>query len=514
MNRQKSIEQIVDTAQWDIAIIGGGATGLGIAVDAAQRGLKTILVEQNDFAKGTSSKATKLVHGGVRYMAQGNIKLVREALKERAFMLRNAAHVCHVQDFIIPCYSIWDKLKYGVGLKVYDLLSGKYSLGKTKILNATSTQRLLNITDKKIKGGVLYKDGQFDDARLAIDLAQTASQLHATVINHCGAIGLLKNDDKITGVVIEDAFTKQIFNINAKIIVNATGVFVDHVLQMDDRQQAPIVAPSQGVHIVIDKKHFDTTHALMIPKTKDGRVLFAVPWHQSIVVGTTDTKVPDIKLEPRALKEEVDFILAHFNTYTQQQITTADINAVFVGLRPLVKKQDVKNTSALSRDHIILKSQSGLWTITGGKWTTYRKMAEDILNKIAVTKVWNGKQCATQTLSISGNTADAKTEFGNNEAAIITLQNAKPDLKEKLLPNLHYTWAHVVYSIEHEMACCVEDVLARRTRILFVNANAAIDLSPKVAEMLALALNKDKIWVDDQIESFKNIAISFFRYNS
>jgi glycerol-3-phosphate dehydrogenase len=505
MNRKNALEQLQQPILWDVLIIGGGATGLGIAVDAASRGYKTLLVEQADFAKGTSSKATKLVHGGVRYLAQGNIKLVRDALKERALLLQNAGHVCSTQSFIIPCYNIFQKIKYAVGLKMYDFLSGKYSLGKTEILNASQTKKILQINDEKITGGIAYMDGQFDDARLAINLAQTATTLSATIINYCKVVNLKKENNKITGATIKEVFEEKTYTVNAKVIINATGIFVDDIIQMDKPEANNLVQPSQGIHLVIDKKYFNTAHALMIPKTEDGRVLFAVPWHEHVILGTTDTATKVLELEPTATKQEINFVLEHFNKYTNQKISENDVTAVFVGVRPLIKNTNAINTAGLSRDHFIRNHHNNLFTITGGKWTTYRKMANDILTQIIRANLLPYSNCVTQNLSIAGNTTNALNEFGTAQEEINIFAEENVAWQNKLLPELHYTYAHVVWAIRNEMAQTVEDVLARRTRILFLNAQKAIELAPTIANLIAIELQKDNAWVTNQISTFTTL---------
>lgn len=510
MNRYNALQYIETTQQWDILIIGGGATGLGIAVDAASRGYKTLLIEQYDFAKGTSSKATKLLHGGVRYLAQGNIKLVYEALKERSIILKNAAHVSSIQNFIIPCYSYWQKFKYGIGLKLYDLLAGKYSLGKTEWLNASTTQKLLNINDKKIVAGILYRDGQFDDTRLAINLAQTATNYGATVINYVKAIELKTVENKVEYSIVKDKIENKNFVIRAKVIINATGVLVDALMEKINKQHQKIIAPSQGVHLVISKKYFNTTNALMLPKTKDGRVLFAVPWHNAVVVGTTDTPVNTTAIEPKPLQQEIDFILDHFNLYTQQNITTNDILSVFVGQRPLVKKHNEYNTAKLNREHFILQTLGNFYTITGGKWTTYRLMAEDLLTKLIQKKILPNRPCITKDLSIYGNYENAFNQFTYSNKEIVELQASNANYKKVLVDGLPYTIAHIVYSMKHEMAITVEDILARRTRILFLNTKVAINIAPLVASVMAEYLKKDSAWQQQQIASFTTLANNYF----
>lgn len=494
------LQHLNSTTQWDIVIIGGGATGLGAAVDAATRGYKTLLVEQHDFAKGTSSRSTKLVHGGVRYLEQGNIKLVKEALRERGYLLQNAPHLTSVQAFILPVYSWWQKWYYAIGLKMYDLLAGKLSLGKTRVLSKAETiARLPSIDAAKLAGGVLYFDGQFNDSRLCIDLATTAAQHGATILNYCSATGFHKGGKgKISGVLLRDTISGQPYNVSAKAVINATGVFTDMVMQMDDHTRHDVVSPSQGIHLVVDRSFFPGTDAMILPKTDDGRVLFAVPWHDKVVLGTTDTPVYEVEAEPKALEEEIEFILAHINRYGNIPIARTDVKSVFAGLRPLVKISGPKRTALLSRDHTLIVAPSSLVSVTGGKWTTYRKMAEDAIdNAVFITKQ-EKRPCITRNLPI-GNISERSERMTR-------LLKEHPTYAQHLHADFTYTIADVIYSIRHEMAITVEDVLARRTRILFLDARAAIDISPVVAAMMRKELAKDAHWEQEQLLSFKTLA--------
>ncbi len=498
--------------EWDIIIIGGGATGLGSAVDAASRGYKTLLLERFDFAKGTSSRATKLVHGGVRYLAQGNIKLVMEALRERGYLLKNAPHLTRNQPFVLPAYSWKEKWFYAIGLKIYDLLSGKLSIGKTRLLSAKKTCRYLPaVEQKKLRGGILYYDGQFDDARLAVNLAQTAAENGGAVLNYMEVIDLVKENGKAKAVVVEDTTTGREYSLFGKAIINATGVFTDDILQMDDPDLFNIVSPSQGIHFVVDKKFFPGDYAMMIPKTDDGRVLFAVPWHGEVIIGTTDTPVKEPVFEPTALDEEIAFIFRNVNRYLTSGITKKDIKAVFAGLRPLVKAPGQKNTALMPRDHTIIVSKSNLVTITGGKWTTYRKMAKDAVDNAIFVSKQERRQCKTQTLRIHGWSEqkidnDVLQCYGSDANAILQLMESNPLLKEKLHPAFNYTKAQVIWAIKNEMAVSIEDVLARRIRMLFLDSQAALDTAPLVASMMAAELNKDDEWVKNELAHFSLLA--------
>ena len=513
------LERLNEPAEWDIIIIGGGATGLGAAVDAASRGYKTLLLEQHDFAKGTSSRSTKLIHGGVRYLAQGNIKLVKEALKERGILLRNAPHVTNNVSFVMPSYHWWEKYYYGIGLKIYDLLAGKLGLGKTAMLSKKSVINLLpTISTKGMSGGVLYKDGQFDDARLAINLAQTAIEQGATVINYCKVVGVRKGIKKINGLFAQDVFTGKEYELKCKVVINATGVFTDEVLQMDEKERRELVSPSQGVHLVIDKKFFPGDKAMMIPKTDDGRVLFAVPWHDKVVVGTTDTPVEENTLEPVAFEDEIEFIITHINRYLDVDIKRSDIKSVFVGLRPLVHMKGQKNTALLNRDHTILVSASGLVTITGGKWTTYRKMAKDVVNNAAFVAKLPKQECVTDELKIHGfvvqkSNASQEEEhlsyYGSDGEHIKQLWNENPLWKQTIAEGYPYTKGEITWFIKNEMAMTVEDVLARRIRLLFLDAYAALKAAPAVAAIMAKEMNKDEAWIKEQVTAFEEVAENY-----
>jgi glycerol-3-phosphate dehydrogenase len=509
MNRNEMLQKLDDTSEWDIIIIGGGATGLGAAVDAASRGYKTLLVERHDFAKGTSSRATKLVHGGVRYLAQGNIKLVREALKERGLLLKNAPHVTTSLSFVLPCYSLWQKIFYGVGLKVYDVMAGKLSLGSTKIIGAKKTKQYLPTIDtKKLSGAIVYKDGQFDDARLAINLATTAAENGATVLNYCKVTKLIKHNKKVSGVVVQEEINGKEYNLKSKVVINATGVFADEVLQMDDAGAQNIVSPSQGIHVVLAKKFFPGTDAMMIPKTADGRVLFAVPWHDNVVVGTTDTPVENHSMEP------IEFVMQHINKYLDVEIKQSDVQSTFAGLRPLVKKGTGKNTAIMPRDHTIIVNTSGLVTITGGKWTTYRKMANDVINNAVFVAKLEKKPCATEALKIHGwisevDRNDALHFYGSDAAAIKNLCKENESWGGLIHPSLPNIKAEIIWAVRNEMALTVEDVLARRIRMLFLNARSAITAAPMVAKLMAAEMNKDEVWVQQQINDFTAVATQY-----
>jgi glycerol-3-phosphate dehydrogenase len=511
MNRNQQIQKLESNTNFDIIIIGGGATGLGCAVDAASRGMKTLLVEKFDFAKGTSSRSTKLVHGGVRYLAQGNIRLVREALLERGRLLKNAPHVCHTLPFVLPTYSFVQKMYYGFGLWCYEFLSGKLSLGKTKLLSKQEVQnQLKDIATENLYGGIQYFDGQFDDSRLAINLATTAVEHGAVVLNYADAVGFTKHDEKINGVNFTDTINNKTYEAKANIIINATGVFADEILQLAEGNTTKTIAPSQGVHIVVDKKHFDGTAGMMIPKTDDGRVLFAIPWNNKLVLGTTDTPVENIETEPKPLQEEIDFIITHFNRYSNTHINYTAIKSVYVGLRPLAKINGEKKTAVMPRDHVVKILPSGLVHVTGGKWTTYRNMAEHAINIALKNKSFHFKKCVTKNLKIHGHTI-LKTNshldvYGADALYIEKLIEEDILLQEKIHENYPYTKAEVKWFVQNEMAQTIEDILARRIRLLFLDAQAAIEVSPIIASMLSVLLQKDLQWQQQELEKFTTLA--------
>ncbi len=512
MIRSEMLKQLNRVEEWDLVIIGGGATGLGIAIDSASRGYKTLLLERCDFASGTSSRSTKLVHGGVRYLAQGNIKLVKEALKERGLILNNAPHLSRKQLFIVPSYRWWEKYYYATGLKFYDLLAGRMGIGKTKILSRKSVLQQLPVAEtKSLSGGIGYFDGQFDDARLALNMAQTAAEQGAVLLNYFSVDGITSAKKKVSGVNATDQLTGISYNISSKSVINATGVYVDDVLRMEDESSRGMVSPSQGIHLVLDKKFYPGDTALMIPKTADGRVLFAVPWYNKVVVGTTDTPVDEILYEPLPFREEISFIIYHFNKYMKTEIGESDILSIFTGLRPLVKTSNTGNTAMLSRDHTIVVSTGGLITITGGKWTTYRKMAKDAVDNAAFVAKLKPRSCVTENMHIHGwqevvDTNDATHVYGSDGEKINAVMSENPDLNEFIHPDFPFRMGHVYWAVKNEMAFKLDDVLARRMRILFLDARVALEVAPKVVELMRELLDKDEIWKQKELENFSILA--------
>lgn len=502
---------------WDIVVIGGGATGLGIAVDAASRGYETAVLEKSDFAKGTSSRSTKLVHGGVRYLAQGDISMVLEALHERGLLRQNAPHLVKNQAFIIPSYDWWEGPFYNIGMKVYDMMAGRLGLGPSEKISREETLKAIpNLDENHLNGGVIYYDGQFDDSRLAVNLAQTAVENRAMVINYMAVTGLLKDESNLVcGVEAIDMESREAYRVRSRVVINATGVFVDDILSMDDPGAAPLVRPSQGIHFVLDKSFLLGDSAIMIPKTSDGRVLFAVPWHGKVVVGTTDTPLEpgDTSLEPRALDEEVDFILETAALYLKRKPTKKDVLSVFAGLRPLAAQQDSqsKSTKEISRSHRLMVSLSGLITITGGKWTTYRKMAEDTVNKAWMVGGLPERKCVTETMPIHGYVKNTRFDspdyfYGSDRIPLNAMIQADPELGQRLHPDYPYTRAQVVWAVRNEMARTVEDFLSRRIRMLLLDARVSMAMAPEVAHIMARELKLDPAWIRSQVADYQALA--------
>lgn len=534
MNREELLQRtIARSAVWDLIVIGGGASGVGVAIDAVSRGYSVLLLEQHDFGKGTSSRSTKLVHGGVRYLEQGNLALVMEALQERGLLRQNAPHLVHDLAFVVPTYSWWESPFYGLGLQVYNLMSGKYRFGPTKRLSRAETLELLpTIKTDGLQGGVIYHDGQFDDARLLMNLVTTAQQRGGTLLNYAPVVRLLRDPEgRLAGVVARDEETGREFSQLARVVVNATGVFADQVRQLADPQLAPMVAPSQGIHLVFDRSFLPGSSAIMVPHTSDGRVLFAIPWHDHTLVGTTDVPLTAPALEPRATADEIHFILETAARYLSRPPTTNDILSVFAGIRPLIRGAAGRSTASLSREHALQIDPSGLITLTGGKWTTYRKMAEDCVTQAALLGGLEERPSMTRTLPIHGSAIAPKPSgpttstsspnpspaaphgplrhldvYGADAVKIQALIAETPALAERLHADLPYIAAEVVWAARQEMARTVEDVLARRTRALFLNARAASAMAEPVAKLLAQELGRDHDWEQQQIDTFHETA--------
>jgi glycerol-3-phosphate dehydrogenase len=513
MNRDEMWGRLGDPSSvWDLIVVGGGATGLGVAVDAASRGHRVLLLERGDFATGTSSRSTKLIHGGVRYLQQGNFSLVLEALRERGLLQQNAAHLVANLRFVVPNYEWWEAPFYGIGLKLYDMMAGTLGFGASSHLSREETvQRLPTIETEGLRGGIVYYDGQFDDGRLAINLAQTAAEQGATLVNYANVSALQKTGDLVTGVVVQDVETGAERRAEARAVINATGAFSDAVRRMDDPQAQAIIGPSQGVHIVLDRAFLPGSDAIMVPHTDDGRIIFVIPWYDRVIVGTTDTPIETVVAEPLPREEEIEFLLSTSARYLIRDPTREDVRGVFVGIRPLVKGGGDETTAALSREHTVNVSKAGLITIAGGKWTTYRKMAEETVDCAAAIAQLPERPCETHALRIHGHDENAAAHgelavYGSDAPALRRLMAEDARYEERLHPAFDYRGGHVVWGVRHEMARTVEDVLARRTRALLLDTRASMEMAPKVAELMAEALGRDAVWARHQVRDFRALA--------
>ena len=508
--RDERLARIREAKPWDLVVIGGGATGLGTALDASTRGYKTLLLEAHDFSKGTSSRSTKLVHGGVRYLAQGNVGLVREALRERGRLLRNAPHLVHELPFLIPSFSLFSTPYYGLGLWLYDRLAGNLNLGPSRAVSKAEAMAMIpTINDERLRGGILYQDGQFDDSRLAIALLRSIDDHGGTALNAIGVNAILKKSSgAVDGVRATDAETGESFSIKAKAVVNATGVFADEVRRLDDSSAKAMIAPSQGAHIVVDARFLPGRTALMVPKTDDGRVLFAIPWHDRVIIGTTDTPVSKVTFEPKPLDEEIAFLLGHAQRYLDPAPRLEDILSVYAGLRPLISQGNAIS-SKVSREHAAVVSKTGLITITGGKWTTYRKMGEDAVNLAAKVADLPNVPSVTADLRLHGWVEHGEPgilgTYGSDIEPLNALIAERPEWGQPIHPALPYVQGELVWAIRFEAARTVEDLLARRTRALFLDAKAAWQAAPLAAALLANELGRDSAWVARQMESFKTV---------
>jgi glycerol-3-phosphate dehydrogenase len=520
MNRNNLIRLMESQSgqPWDLLVIGGGATGLGIALDAVTRGYKTILLEKSDFAKGTSSRSTKLVHGGVRYLAQGDVFLVMEALAERGRMLRNASHLTTNQEFIIPVYTLFDAILYTVGLKFYDILAGRLSLGKSYFINREKTlERLPNLKAEGLRGGIVYHDGQFDDSRMALSIAKSCVGNGGIVLNYFDVTGLIKDEKgNVKGVNARESISGKDYEIRARVVVNATGVFADNILRMDNPDAHPIIKPSQGVHIVLDTSFLQGNSAIMIPKTDDGRVLFAIPWYGKVVVGTTDTPLDKISYEPVALEEEISFILNTAAKYLVKAPERSDILSVFAGLRPLASDPDnPQSTKEISRRHKIILSGSNLLTVTGGKWTTYRCMAEEAIDRIIKAGLLEKRKCITKEFNLdSGNGTNKNNRFriyGKGSEDIEGLISQNPEMGQTFSGSLPYTKAEIAWICRNEMPVSVEDVMSRRTRALLLDARESEKIAPEIASVMADELGFDSSWETSELEKFAILVKNYLR---
>ena len=515
LSRSQSLDCLRAGELWEIVVVGGGATGLGTALDAAARGYRTALFEARDFASGTSSRSTKLIHGGVRYLAQGNLALVREALRERGLLLQNAPHLVCRREFIVPAYHFWQLPYYGVGLWLYDRLAGDLSLGRSHwVSKSEAIARVPPLRSAGLRGGIVYSDGQFDDARLAITLARTFVDSSGLAVNYMPVIALENKRGRLSGVRLRDAETGEEFTVRAKAVINATGVYADTIRRLDEPDCQLTITPSQGAHVVLDRSFLAGKTAIMVPRTDDGRVLFAIPWSDRVLVGTTDTSVRALPFEPRPLEMEIDFLLEHLGRYLSKAPLRSDVKSMFAGLRPLLSRPGQKGTSTarLSRDHAVIVSQSGLVTVTGGKWTTYRLMAKEAVDHAARVAGLPGRPCITATRKLHGweKPEDGQTlhlkEYGTDRPNVQAFMADEPGWAHPIHPSLPYTGAEVIWAVRHEVARSVEDVLARRTRALFLDARASMEAAPAVAKLLAQEIGRDAAWQAGEVARFRELA--------
>ncbi|MBC7963978.1 MAG: glycerol-3-phosphate dehydrogenase/oxidase [Steroidobacteraceae bacterium] len=510
--RHELLQQLDDPQRlWDMIVIGGGATGLGTAVDAAARGYRTLLLERLDFASGTSSRSTKLIHGGLRYLRQGNLDLVRESLHERGLLMRNAPHLVHNLSFVVPLHDWWEGPFYGTGLKLYDLLAGRLGLGPSRHLSRAETLKLIPaIEPSGLRGGIIYHDGQFDDARLAVSLARTLQDLGGLPLNYLEVTALEKSGGLTAGVTARDSENGREYRLRARVVINATGVYSDAIRRLDDPAADGIITPSQGIHLVLERSFLGGESAMMVPHTDDGRVLFAVPWYGRVLLGTTDTPVTSISAEPRPLAEEIEFLLLHAGRYLTRHPQRSDILSVFAGLRPLLKSGGHGETASLPRDHAILVSNSGLVTVTGGKWTTYRRMAQDAVDQAQSVAGLAARPSITGQLHIHGWQETIVNGpwgvYGSDIGQLAELAGREPDGNELLHPRLPYRVCQVLWSVRHEYARSVGDVLARRTRALLLDSAASMEMAPRVARLMAAELGRDDVWQQRQVNYFLDLA--------
>ena len=500
MKRPEAVARIESESQpWDVLVIGGGASGFGTALEAASRGHRTLLLEGSDFGQGTSSRSTKLIHGGVRYLAQGKIGLVRESLRERGFLLKNAPHLVHTLGFVIPCFRWWEKPYYQLGLEMYDRLSGSHRLAQTHGLSKSQTLEKVNgISSEGLSGGVRYEDGQFDDARLIISLYRTLLDQGGLAINHARVTQLIEDNDRVCGVIAQDQINQEEWKITAKVIVNATGIFSDQIRKLNEAQSSDIITTSRGIHLVLPRSFMSGSDAIMIPKTHDGRVLFIIPWHNHLLAGTTDTPCDSPEPEPRSTSTEIEYLLGYLNRYLTQPVEKKDILSTFAGLRPLIGGRGDEHTSRISRDYHLQTSSTGLITLAGGKWSTYRAMGEAAINQ--AEKVGDLE-------SRKSNTTDLKLYNDSNELAEITGESPSND--NLLHPDYPWSQADVIHAVRYSLAQKVEDVISRRIRALPLNTEAAEQIAPKAAELMAKELGEDNNWIGGQIQSFRSLLESY-----
>lgn len=499
---------------FDVIVIGGGATGLGVAVESVTRGYRTLLLEAYDYGKGTSSKSTKLVHGGIRYLANFDFALVKEGLEERYYFLNNAPHVAKKQSYLIPFHGFFEKVKYSLGIALYDKFAKNKKIGKSRFL---SKKQMLSqapqINLRGLSGGAIYYDGVFDDTRMLVTLLRTFEEQGGVAFNYHPVTDFTYQGNRINGVKVLNSLQDQQLEFSAKVVINATGTLTDILLNKAEPQlQHKTISVAQGTHLVFDKAIFNSPHCLVIPETSDGRILFVSPWHDKIIVGTTDVPIEQPSIEPVAQPAEIAFILETLNRYTAKPVTKEQVRSVFCGQRPLVCDPTEKATKKISRKHEILETANGLISIVGGKWTIYRRMGEDTINYAVQRNYLPASQSVTQNFKLFGYSTSVLESvlsvYGSQADAILTIQKQTANFA-KIHPDLPYLQAEVIYQVREEHAKTVEDVLARRTHAVLLDAKAARQSAKLVAQLMATELDCDEVWVERQVQAFENFITAY-----
>jgi len=512
LSRDAMLDRAMELRPWHVIVVGGGCTGIATALDASARGYRTLLVERGDFTGGTSSRSTKLIHGGVRYLRQGCVQMVYRALGERWRLRRNAPHLVRSLSLVVPAYRWWEQPWYGAGLKVYDALAAGRGLGRSRLLSRRKClNRLSTLRERGLRGGVLFHDGQFDDSRLGWALVRTAANLGCVPLNYAEVTGLVESSGAIRGVRVRDRLGGAEWVARGAVVVNATGPFADALRAMDEPGPGPGVVLSRGAHIVVSSAFLPGETALLVPSTDDGRVLFAIPWHGHVVIGTTDVPVANASREPVPGDEEVDYLLDHAGRYLARPPGRADIRSAWAGLRALVPEGSGENTAALSRDHRVSVSRRRLVTVAGGKWTTCRRVGRDTVDMAADAGGLSSAQPVTANLRLYGYTTrrdllDPWRVYGAQADSVRDMRDEDPRLGELMHPGLPYRLGQAAWAARHEMAVRVEDVLARRTRALFLNAKAAAGAASGVARVMAAELGRGDDWVAAEVRAFQELA--------
>lgn len=498
---------------YDVIVIGGGANGLGIALDCAHRGLEVLLLERAAFGAGTSSRSSKLIHGGIRYLAQAQFGLVREALHERALLLRNAAGLVTPLPFILPAGKRLELYKYAAGLKLYDALAGEHKLSTSRILDSTETRRLApQLGRAPLVGSVSYTDAHFDDTRLLQALAHSAAARGATLLNHMPVVALHKNArGQLRAVGVRDALGGATHDFEARVIINASGVHGDAVRRLADATLEAEILPSQGTHLVVPNRFYSSDHALVMPRTPDGRVMFVMPWHGQALIGTTDTALDKLVDPPVPQREEIDMILTVTARHLHRAPSRSDVLSAFAGVRPLAAAPGSARSSKISREHAISVDSAGLVTVSGGKWTTYRRVAEQCVDVAVKLAGLRARDVSTRELElVTPDSARGGVDaLGFPARGVAHIGAEQAALAAPLSDALPYSGAHFAYAARYEMAMTVADALAYHTRALFIDARAALDIAPRVATIMANELQRDTNWVASELAALRSIAAPF-----